>query len=129
MIELLEMTLRDGSEAPRAAGRAARSAARYLSSDGVDELAIVVAECIHWLAPGNASATPHPLRLELSASSAVVRVTVTDPGGRDAGTAVFGHVRQGGLSATAVLASRWGVEKNHRTRVWAEFDRPPLAVA
>jgi hypothetical protein len=122
VIELLEFNLRGGTDAGRAAGRVARMTDRYLSEDTSRDVAAVVTECVRWLAGGEAD--PHPLRLELSATSAVVRVAVTER--RPAVhpndlTSSKGLARE--LPVTVALASRCGVETHHRTRIWAEFDR------
>jgi hypothetical protein len=124
MIELLEFNLRGGTDAGRAAGRVARMTDRYLSGPASRSLADVVTECVHWLAGGDSA--PRPLRLELCATSAIVRVTVTErrpsPHADDLGSP-GAMARE--LPITVSLSSRCGVETLHRTRIWAEFDREP----
>jgi hypothetical protein len=124
VIELLEFNLRGGTDAGRAAGRVARMTDRYLGAGASRDVAAVVTECVRWLAGPEAS--PHPLRLELSATSAVVRVAVTErrPNVRP-GDLTAPKVMARELPVTVALASRCGVETHHRTRIWAEFDRHP----
>jgi hypothetical protein len=123
VIELLEFNLRGGSDAGRAAGRVVGMTDRYLGETASRDVAVVVTECVRWLAGGEAE--PHPLRLELSATSAVVRVAVTErrpaPHPDDLTSS---KVMARELPMTVALASRCGVETHHRTRIWAEFDRP-----
>jgi hypothetical protein len=124
VIELLEFNLRGGMDASRAAGRVARMTDRYLSPPTSRDVATVVTECVRWLAGTETS--PHPLRLELSATSTVVRVAVTErqPAAHpDDLTSSKVMARE--LPVTVALASRCGVETHHRTRIWAEFDREP----
>jgi hypothetical protein len=126
VIELLEFNLRGGADASRAAGRVAGMTDRYLSPSASRDVAAVVTECVRWLAGGPES-SPHPLRLELSATSAVVRVAVTErrPAAH-AGDLASSKVMARELPVTVALASRCGVETHHRTRIWAEFDRQPV---
>jgi hypothetical protein len=124
VIELLEFNLRGGADASRAAGRVAPMTDRYLSEEASRDVAAVVTECVRWLAGGESS--PHPLRLEVSATSAVVRVAVTErqPGAHPDDLTSFKVIARV-LPVTVALASRFGVETHHRTRIWAEFDRQP----
>jgi hypothetical protein len=125
VIELLEFNLRGGTDASRAAGRVARMTDRYLGPGASRDVAAVVTECVRWLA--GVDPAPHPLRLEMSATSAVVRVAVTErrPAGHpDDLTSSKVMARE--LPVTVALASRCGVETHHRTRIWAEFDRQPV---
>jgi hypothetical protein len=122
VIELLDFNLRGGHDAPVAAARLANVTERYLSRTGARDLTAVVSEIVGWLT-GDAP-VPHALRLELSVTSAVVRVSVTAPqrvNGVD--TAGSNQIIRQTLPVTAALASRYGIEANRRTRVWAEFDR------
>src|SRR3954447_25903638 len=122
-MELLDLSLRGGQEAPLvAAVRVGRVTERYLTDVGVHDIVAVVSEIVAWLATGDPE--PHTLRLDLSVTSAAVRVSVTAaqriplaPGrGSD-------EVLQEALPATAARASRYGLEVSRRTRVWAEFER------
>src|SRR4051812_18353689 len=129
MIELLDFNLRGGQEAPAAATRVARVTERYLNRDGARDAMAVVNEIVAWLA--SREPVPRTLRLELAVTSAVVRVCVTavarapDPGGVGSNAAL-----RRTLPVTAALAARYGIESEHRTRVWAEFDRlPDLALS
>lgn len=57
-----------------------------------------------------------------------IRVEVADPGsGFDVETAMAGKGL--GLRTVDKLASRWGVESDHGTRVWFEIDRRPQRFA
>jgi hypothetical protein len=123
VLELVDFNLRGGQEAPLvAAARVGRVTERYLTRVGVHDITAVVAEVVAWLARGDPE--PHTLRLDLSVTSAVVRVSVTAaqrtplaPG--RASSELF----QEALPVTAALASRYGLEASRRTRVWAEFER------
>lgn len=122
VIELLEFRLRGGADAGRAAASVAELTDRYLSRSRAHEMADVVAECVTWLAGDDPA--PHPLRLEVSVTSTVVRASVTSaqPAERGEALGTDGAIEQT-LPLTVALASRYGVETDHRTRIWAEFDR------
>jgi hypothetical protein len=122
-MEVLDFNLRGGQEAPvMAAERVARVTERYLTRVGVHGIAAVVTEIVAWLARGDPE--PHTVRLDLSVTSAVLRVSVTAaqriplaPG------RASNELLQDALPVTAALASRYGLEAARRTRVWAEFER------
>jgi hypothetical protein len=122
VIELLEFRLRGGADAGRAAASVAELTDRYLTRSRAHDLATVVAECVTWLAGDDPA--PHPLRLEVSVTSTVVRASVTSAQpperGEDLGS---DWAIEETLPLTATLASRYAVEADHRTRIWAEFDR------
>jgi hypothetical protein len=122
LIELLDFNLRGGHEAPVAAARAANVTERYLGRSGTHDLTAVVTELVAWLGAGEPA--PQTLRLELSITSTVVRVSVTvaQRKRRDHALASNQSLRQT-LPVTAALATRYGVQANGRTRAWAEFDR------
>jgi hypothetical protein len=101
LIELLDFNLRSGEDAPVAATRAAKATERYLTRTGARDMTAVVTELVAWLGAGEPA--PRTLRLELTVTSTVVRVSVT-----------VAHRRRRDGS----LASNRG-----RTRAWAEFDR------
>jgi hypothetical protein len=127
MIELLEFRLRGGADAGRAAASVAELTDRYLTQSRARDMATVVSECVTWLAGDDPA--PNPLRLEVSVTSTVVRASVTAAQplerGEDVGTEwTIEHT----LPLTVALASRYGVETDHRTRIWAEFDREARAV-
>ena len=127
MIELLEFKLRGGQDAPVAATRVASVVRRYLDESGTHDLTAVCSEMVAWLAGGGP--LPHTLRLELSITSTIVRVSVS-AAPRDAaepGPTSARSLRQT-LPVTAALASRYGLETARRTRVWAELDRYQPAV-
>jgi hypothetical protein len=124
VIELLEFRLRGGADAGRAAASVAELTDRYLTRSRAHDMASVVAECVTWLAGDDPA--PHPLRLEVSVTSTVVRASVTSAQPIERGGDLVSDVTvEETLPLTAALASRYGVEKDHRTRVWAEFDREP----
>jgi hypothetical protein len=123
-MELDEFNVRGGEEAlPVAAGRVGRITERYLTRAGVHDITAVVTEIVAWLARGDPQA--RTLRLDLSVTSAVVRVSVTaaDRAPLTRGRA-SNELLQEALPLTAALASRYGLEASRRTRVWAEFERP-----
>jgi hypothetical protein len=120
VIELLEFRLRGGADAGRAAASVAELTDRYLTRSRARDMATVVAECVTWLAGDDPA--PHPLRLEVSVTSTVVRASVTTERGEDLGT---DWAVEETLPRLVALASRYGVEADHRTRIWAEFDREP----
>jgi hypothetical protein len=118
VIELLEFRLRGGADAGRAAASVAELTDRYLTRTRAHEMATVVAECVTWLAGDDPA--PHPLRLEVSVTSTAVRASVTTERGEDLRT---DWAIEETLPLTVSLASRYGIETDHRTRIWAEFDR------
>jgi hypothetical protein len=122
VIELLDFKLRGGQESPVAAARVARISERYLTGSGSREIHAVVAEIVAWVA----SLVPerHGLRLELSVTSTIVRVSVTASRCVTSRQALGSNrsLREA-LPMTAALAPRYGVETSRNTRVWAEFDR------
>jgi hypothetical protein len=122
-MELLDFNLHGGQEAPLvAAGRVARATERYLTRVGAHDITDVVSEIVAWLARGDPE--PHTLRLDLSVTSAVVRVSVTAASRTPLGPSrASNELLQDALPVTAALASRYGLEAAHRTRVWAEFER------
>lgn len=128
MIELLDFNLRGGRDAPSAAARVARVTERYLTKTAAHDIMAVVNEIVAWL--GTREPMPSTLRLELSVTPTVVRVSVTAAPRRPASPAPTTNrmVRQT-LPVTAALASRYGLEASRRTRVWAEFDRSDEPVA
>jgi hypothetical protein len=121
VIELLEFRLRGGADAGRAAASVAELTDRYLTRSRAHDMATVVAECVTWLAGDDPA--PHPLRLEVSVTSTVVRASVTSaqPIEHDEDLGTAWAIER--LPLTTALASRYGVEADHRTRIWAEFDR------
>jgi hypothetical protein len=120
-MELLDFNLRGGAEAKLvAAADVGRVAERYLTRVGVHDITAAVSEIVAWLAGGDPE--PHALRLELSVSSAIVRVSVTTAQGTPLAPESNELLREA-LPVTAALASRYGLEASRRTRVWAEFDR------
>jgi hypothetical protein len=123
-MELDDFHVRGGEEAlPVAAARVGRVTGRYLTRARVDDITAVVAEIVAWLARGDPE--PHTLRLDLSVTSAVVRISVTaaDRAPLAPGRA-SNELLQEALPVTVALASRYGLEALRRTRIWAEFDRP-----
>jgi hypothetical protein len=128
VIELLDFNLRGGRDAPSAAARVARITERYLTKTAAHDIMAVVNEIVAWL--GTREPMPRTLRLELSVTSTVVRVSVTAAPRRPASPPPTTNrmVRQT-LPVTAALASRYGLEASRRTRVWAEFDRCDEPVA
>jgi hypothetical protein len=128
VIELLDFNLRGGQEAPAAAARVARVTERYLSEAGARDLMAVVNEIVAWLAA--ADPLPHTLRLEVSVTASVVRISVTAAQRMTQGRSVVStQLLPHTLPVTAALASRYGLEAKRRTRVWAEFDRVAAASA
>jgi hypothetical protein len=122
VIELLDFNLRGDQDAPAVAARVARVTDRYLTSSGVRDITAVVTELVGWL--GDTNPVPRALRLELSVTSAVVRICVTAPSRLPRGfDPMSNRVLRQRLPLTASLASRYGVESRRRTRIWAEFDR------
>lgn len=122
MIELLDFNLRGDQDAPSVAARVARVTDRYLTSSGQRNITAVVTELVGWI--GDTNPVPRTLRLELSVTSAVVRISVTAPSRLPRGVdPLSNRVLRQRLPVTAALASRYGVESRRRTRVWAEFDR------
>jgi hypothetical protein len=123
-MELVDFSLRGGDEGLHvAATRVGQVTERYLTRVGVHDITVVLTEIVAWLARGDPA--PHTLRLDLSVTSAVVRVSVTSaqrtplaPG------RTLNELLQEALPVTAALASRYGLEAARRTRVWAEFERP-----
>jgi hypothetical protein len=122
VIELLDFKLRGGHEAPVAAARVTAVARGHLDETTATDLAAVVAELVAWIAtrvPRNQA-----LRLELSITSTLVRVSVTAPHEKPERLRPSSHesLREA-LPVTADVASRHGLETARRTRVWAELDR------
>jgi hypothetical protein len=126
VIEVLDFNLRGGKDAPAAAARVARVTERYLSPAAARDTMAVTNEIVSWLAAG--ALLHSTLRLELSVTSAVVRVSVT-AGKRSVDTTLPNGSLRGALPVTAALASRFGFESRQRTRIWAEFDRIEKPVA
>src|SRR4051812_2056057 len=124
VMELVDFNLRGGEEALHvAATRVGRVTERYLTRVRVHDITVVVTEIVAWLARGDPE--PHTLRLDLSVTSAAVRVSVTAaqrtplaPGRASS------ELLRDALPVTAALSSRYGLEASRRTRVWAEFERP-----
>lgn len=121
VIELLDFNLRGGRDAPAAAARLANVTERYLTAGAIRDLTAAVTEMVGWL--GGDNPPPHTLRLELSVTSSVVRVSVTRGARTAMETPVSNQLLRQTLPVTAALAARYGVEASRRTRVWAEFDR------
>jgi hypothetical protein len=121
VIELLDFNVRGGQDAPAAAARLANLTERYLAARAARDLTAVVTEMVAWL--GGDPLAPHHLRLELSVTSSIVRVSVTDAAGIRNEPPVPSQLLGETLPVTAALATRYGVEASRRTRVWAEFDR------
>lgn len=120
-MEVLDFSLRGGQEAKLVAAAGVGSVTeRYLPRVAVHDISAAVSEIVAWLAGGDQE--PHTLRLELSVTSAVVRVSVTTAQ-RTPLTPASNELLREALPVTAALAARYGVEASRRTRVWAEFDR------
>ena len=120
-MEVLDFSLRGGQEAKLAAAAGVGSATeRYLPRVAVHDITAAVSEIVAWLAEGDPE--PHTLRLELSVTSAIVRVSVTTAA-RTPLTPASNELLRAALPVTAALASRYGLEASTRTRVWVEFDR------
>ena len=126
VIEVLDFNLRGGADAPAAAARVARVTERYLPAEAARDTMAVTNEIVSWLAAG--AILHSTLRLELSVTSAVVRISVT-AGRRPADGTLPNDSLRGALPVTAALASRFGFESRQRTRIWAEFDRIVKPVA
>lgn len=124
MIELTDFNLRGGQDAATAAVQVARVVKRHMSDSRADDTMAVVNEVVSWLARGDPA--PHSLRLEISVTGSVVRVSVTAAQRSVLEDGIASHeVLRRTLPVTAALASRYGLEMKRRTRVWAEFDRQP----
>jgi hypothetical protein len=121
VIELLDFNLRGGQDAPAAAVRLANVTERYLTAGATRDLTAAVTEMVGWL--GTDTRPPRTLRLELSVTSSVVRVSVTRSARMGMEAPVSNRLLRQALPVTAALAARYGVEASRRTRVWAEFDR------
>jgi len=120
-MELLDFKLRGGQQAPLvAAAGVGRVVEGYLTRVGVHDITAVVSEIVAWLARGDPE--PRTLRLDLSVTSAIVRVSVTTAQRTPLAPASNELLREA-LPVTAALASRYGLEASRRTRVWAEFER------
>jgi hypothetical protein len=121
VMEVLDFSLRGGQEAKLvAAAGVDRVTERYLPRVAVQDISAAVSEIVAWLAEGDQER--HTLRLEVSVTLAVVRVSVTTAQPIPL-TPTSNELLREALPVTAVLASRYGVEASQRTRVWAEFDR------
>jgi hypothetical protein len=121
VIELLDFNLRGGKDAPAAAVRLANVTERYLTAGAARDLTAAVTEMVGWL--GADTRPPRALRLELSVTSSIVRVSVTRSARIGMEAPVSNRLLRQALPVTAALADRYGVEASRRTRVWAEFDR------
>jgi hypothetical protein len=120
-MELLDFKVRGGEDAPLvAAAGVGRVTERYLTRVGVHDITAVVSEIVAWLARGDPR--PRSLTLDLSVTSAIVRVSVTTAQRTSLAPASNELLREA-LPVTAALASRYGFEASRRTRVWAEFER------
>jgi anti-sigma regulatory factor (Ser/Thr protein kinase) len=123
----IETDVAGGSDAPRRArGLVREQLADRIPPPLVGDVALLVTELVangvrHGGAHGGRS-----LRLRLEARPPALRVEVADPGRRPDGLAplALDPERDGGLGLQIVdrLASRWGVARDARTRVWFELD-------
>jgi hypothetical protein len=119
---LLDFSLRGGQDAPAAAARVAYRTERYLNRAAARDVMAVVTEMVAWMASGEP--VPRTIRLEFAVTPSEVRVSVTatrrlQPEPKTMSNRLLREM----LPVTAALATRYGLEANRRTRVWAEFDR------
>ena len=120
MIELLDFDVRGGEQAAAIATRVARITEQYLMRERAHDATAVVNEVVTWLAGRDPA---QRLRMELSVTPTFVRVTIaTQPFRQEKAPDTNAALREI-LPVTAALATRYGLEANGRTRVWAEFDR------
>src|SRR4051812_42660341 len=114
MIELLDFKLRGGREAPIAATRVARVTERYLTREGAHDAMAVVNEMFAGAPAGDPP--PQTWGLEWPVMPAVVGVSVSAAERTwERGPIASNAPLRRSLPVTAALASRYGIESNHRT--------------
>lgn len=132
VVARLHMRLRTG---PEAAGEGRHALDRLQGAIGEDELAelrLLVTELVT-NSVRHASVGDDWISLDVEIYANSVRAVVTDHGpGFEPPATPQPHVgRPGGWGLCLVdsLADRWGVDRDHETAVWFEYDRGPYAAA
>jgi anti-sigma regulatory factor (Ser/Thr protein kinase) len=122
----ISLKLESGPEAASAARAALRTLEPKLDPEPMNDVRLLVSELVtnsvrHSEGPNSRS----PVTLEVALSDEKLRVMVTDRG-----TGFEPHPREPGQSKASgwglylvdKLSDRWGVIRNHITRVWFEID-------
>jgi serine/threonine-protein kinase RsbW len=127
--ELVDIALPAGPAAPGAARLVLR---HWLSgrapADVVDDAVLIVSELV-CNSLEHADLTPDDvIRLGVELAGGRVRLEVEDPGNTGVVAPRHPDFANGGgfgLNIVLTLAARWGVLRDHKTRVWAELTLPP----
>jgi hypothetical protein len=127
VIELVDLKLRGGDDAPAAAARAAQIAERWVSRDASHDVMAVVSEIVAWFA--RTGVVPNTMKLEIAVTSSTVLIRVTATGRFRARAAVQQEELGDVLPVTAARATRAGIAGGHKPQIWAEFERVANVVA
>jgi hypothetical protein len=87
----------------------------------------VVSEIVAWFA--RTQVVPNTMKLEIAVTSSTVRIRVTATERFRAGAAAQQEELCDVLPVTAARATRAGIAGDHKTQIWAEFDRVANVVA
>jgi anti-sigma regulatory factor (Ser/Thr protein kinase) len=124
--EGISLKLDSGPEAAAAARAALRTLEPRLAPDPMNDVRLLVSELVtNSVRHSEGANSGAPVTLEVALSDEKLRVMVTDRG-----TGFEPHPREPGQSKASgwglylvdKLADRWGVIRNHITRVWFEID-------
>jgi len=115
--------------APAAARRAIEDLRWLMPDDSFESLRLVVSELVtNAVIHGSAGTEDAFITLDIREENDCVRVEVVDhgsgfPGESQRPTTTSAHGR--GLFIVDQVASRWGIERDDRTKVWADVPRLP----
>jgi anti-sigma regulatory factor (Ser/Thr protein kinase) len=121
-----------GPEAACWARNALYSVEKGVDEDLMADVRLLVSELVTNSVRHSGSGPPESVGLDVAVDSDTIRVEVRDPGsGFEPRPRTADRNRPGGWGLYLVdrLADRWGVVRNHFTRVWFEIDRDGVRAA
>lgn len=126
----VDVTIASTARAPREARDVVRRFAPGVAPDVLADAVLLVSELVTNTVRHASSGPGSRVHLRVAELAGGIRVEVVDwgPGFRARSVGPRGD---GGFGLLLVrrMATRWGVERNHTTRVWFEIERPPLPAA
>jgi anti-sigma regulatory factor (Ser/Thr protein kinase) len=124
----ISLQFEPGPEAASAARAALHALEAQIQPEPMNDVRLLVSELVtNSVRHSEGASTGAPVTLEVAVSDGTLRVEVTDRGrGFEPQPREPGQSKASGWGLYLVdhLADRWGVMRNHITRVWFEIDQP-----
>ena len=122
----IDIRLRPDARSPAEARRSLEALRPSLDDQLVDDGVLLVSEIVSNCVRHASLDPSDAIQVAIRGSNSILHVDVVDPGpGFDPDAVPSARTNGGwGLRLLDRLSSRWGVERNHVTRVWFELTSP-----